>query len=114
VFLRTCGSAPRGSRGRPAAPGGPGRCLRYVRGPATGAYIPDRFDDPEDGRGFTWGLCRNGTGDRDLLLHFECDLHRQSPKQLAWKCLRHCSTVRDVMVDPLRFGVPSEGLRGRR
>jgi len=82
--------------------------------PAGGAYIPDKFDDPEDGQGFTWGLCHYGASDWNFLLRFECDLHRDSRKQLAWKHFRHYSTVRDVMADPARFGVPAEALRGKR
>jgi len=79
--------------------------------PAGGAYIPDKFDDPKDGQGFTWGLCHYGMSDWNFLLRFECDLHRDSEKQLQWKYFRHYSTVRDVMVDPDRFGVPPEALR---
>jgi hypothetical protein len=79
--------------------------------PAGGAYIPDKFDDPENGQGFTWGLCHYGMSDWNFLLRFECDLHRDSEKQLQWKYFRHYSTVRDVMVDPQRFGVPPEALR---
>ena len=37
-----------------------------------------------------------------------------SEKQLDWKYFRHYSTVRDVMVDPDRFGVPAEALHGKR
>ena len=79
--------------------------------PAGGAFIPDKFDDPEDGQGFTWGMCHYGASDWNFLLRFECDLHRDSEKQLQWKHFRHYSTVRDVMVDPERFGVPPKALR---
>ena len=51
-----------------------------------------------------------------FVLRFECDLDRDSQKQLEWKHLRHCRhcrTVRDVMVDPGRLGVPAEALRRR-
>ena len=82
--------------------------------PAGGAYISDKFDDPENGQGFTWGLCHYGMSDWNFLLRFECDLHRDSEKQLQWKYFRHYSTVRDVMVDPDRFGVPPKALRRNR
>ncbi len=52
--------------------------------------------------------------DWNFLLRFECDLRRDSEKQLQWKYFRHYSTVRDVMVDPKRFDVPAEALRPRR
>lgn len=81
--------------------------------PAGGAYIPDKFDDPEDGRGFTWGLCHYGRADWGFLLRFECDLRQGVGKQLDWKHFRHYSTVRDVMLEPERFGVTREAL-GRR
>ena len=55
-----------------------------------------------------------GASDWNFLLRFECDLHRDREKQLAWKHFRHYSTVRDVMVDPQRFGVPADALQGRR
>ena len=82
--------------------------------PAGGAYIPDKFDDPEDGQGFTWGLCHYGASDWCFLLRFECDLERGGKKQLDWKYFKHYGTVRDVMVDPERFDVPPEALRRRR
>jgi hypothetical protein len=44
--------------------------------------------------------------DWNFLLRLECDLHRDSEKQLQRKYFGHYSTVRDVMVDPDRFGVP--------
>jgi len=79
--------------------------------PAGGAYIPDKFDDPADGQGFTWGLCHYGASDWCLLLRFDCDLKQGVEKKLDWKHFRHYSTVRDVMVDPDRFGVPPEALK---
>ena len=78
------------------------------------AYIADKFSDPADGQGFNWGLCHYGMSDWNFLLRFECDLHRQSKKQLDWSQFRHYSTVRDVMIDPERFGVSTEALRGKR
>lgn len=81
---------------------------------AGGAYIPDKFDDPEDGQGFTWGPCHYGMSDWCFLLRFDCDLRRNCEKQLAWQHFRHYSTVRDVMLDPERFNVPGRALRGGR
>lgn len=57
------------------------------------------------------GLCHYGSSDWNFLLRFECNLHRDSDKQLQWKYFRHYSTVRDVMVDPERFGVPPGALQ---
>lgn len=80
--------------------------------PAGGAFIPDEFDDPEDGQGFTWGLCHYGRADWNFLLRFGCDLKQGCEKKLDWEYFSHYSTVRDVMLDPKRFGVPAEKLRG--
>lgn len=78
--------------------------------PAGGAYIPDKFDDPEDGQGFSWGLCHYGRSDWNFLVRFECDLMQGVEKQTDWRFFPHYSTIRDVMVDPDRFGVPRESL----
>lgn len=78
--------------------------------PAGGAYIADKFDDPENGKGFTWGLCHYGRSDWNFLLRFECDLKQGVEKKTGWKYFPHYSTVRDVMADPERFGVPPESL----
>jgi len=82
--------------------------------PAGGAYVPDMFEDPENGQGFTWGLCHYGRTDWNFLLRFECDLKQGVEKKLDWKYFPHYSTVRDVMVDPERFGVPREALKGKK
>ena len=66
------------------------------------------------GQGFTGGLCHDGARDWNFLLRFDCDLHRDSEKKLEWKYFRHYCTVRDVMVDPDRFGVPQEALKGKK
>ena len=55
--------------------------------PAGGAYIPDKFKDPANGQGFTWGLCHYGRTDWNFLLRFDCDLSRDSAKKLNWKYL---------------------------
>ncbi|MBT3287619.1 MAG: family 43 glycosylhydrolase [Victivallales bacterium] len=80
--------------------------------PAGGAYVPDKFDDPEDGQGFTWGLCHYGMSDWNFLLRFGCDLQQGQEKELAWKHFKHYATVRDVMVDPDRFDIPRDALQG--
>jgi hypothetical protein len=82
--------------------------------PAGGAYIADKFTDPTDGQGFTWGLAHHGRTDWTFLVRFECDLHRDSKKQLAWKHFPHYSTIRDVMRDPGRFNVPRDALLEKR
>lgn len=81
--------------------------------PAGGAYIADKFDDPEVGRGFSWGLCHYGRSDWNFLLRFECELEMGMEKKRAWRYFPHYSTVRDVMRDPARFQVPAEALRRR-
>ena len=81
--------------------------------PAGGAYIPDKFDDPENGQGFSWGLCHYGRSDWTFLVRFDCDLAQGMPKQLSWDRFPHYSTIRDVMCDPERFAVPRKALRGK-
>ena len=81
--------------------------------PAGGAFVPDKFDDPADGQGFTWGLCHYGRSDWNFLVRFDCDLMQGQPKQIDWSTFSHYSTVRDVMRDPHRFGVPAEALLGK-
>jgi len=79
--------------------------------PAGGAYIPDKFDDPENGQGFTWGLAHYGQSDWCFLVRFDCDLKQGVEKDLEWNPnFRHYGTIRDVMVDPDRFDVPRESL----
>ncbi len=82
--------------------------------PAGGAYIPDKFDDPENGQGFTWGLAHYGRSDWNFLVRFDCDLMQGQQKQLEWKTFPHYSTIRDVMRDPKRFSVPPEALLGKK
>lgn len=46
---------------------------------APGPYIPDAFDDTDDGRGITWGLCHvnpkgGGSAQYSSLVRFDCDL----------------------------------------
>jgi len=79
--------------------------------PAGGAYIADKFDDPADGQGFTWGLCHYGRSDWNFLLRFDCDLKQGVTKKISWNYFQHYSTVRDVMVDPDRFNVPRNALK---
>ncbi|MHC4993825.1 MAG: glycoside hydrolase family 117 protein [Planctomycetota bacterium] len=81
--------------------------------PAGGAYTADKFDDPADGQGFTWGLAHYGRSDWTFLVRFECDLHRDSVKDLEWNTFPHYSTIRDVMRDPDRFNVPRDALLGK-
>ncbi len=80
--------------------------------PAGGAYIPDKFTDTKDGKGFSWGLCHYGRSDWNFLVRFDCDLERGREKQLAWSYFQHYSTIRDVMINPERFNVPPEALLG--
>jgi hypothetical protein len=46
---------------------------------APGPYIPDAFDDTDDGRGISWGLCHinpdgGGSGNFSNIMRFDCDL----------------------------------------
>ena len=46
---------------------------------ASGPYVPDAFEDTDNGKGITWGLCHFTTaGTRDghhsILARFDCDL----------------------------------------
>jgi len=82
--------------------------------PGGGAYIGDKFTDPANGQGFNWGLCHYGRSDWNFLLRFDCDLKQGMKKKLTFNYFPHYSTVRDVMVDPQRFGVPAEALRRKR
>ena len=82
--------------------------------PAGGAYIADKFLDTKNGQGFDWGLCHYGRSDWTFLVRFDCDLKRDTKKQLNWNQFRHYSTIRDVMLDPERFGVTNEKLQGRQ
>ena len=81
--------------------------------PAGGAYIADKFDDPDNGLGFTWGLCHYGRSDWNFLVRFECDLLQGMRKDTDWNTFPHYSTIRDVLRDPARFNVPAEALRRR-
>ncbi len=80
--------------------------------PAGGAYIADKFDDPEDGQGFTWGICHYGMSDWNFLLRFDCDMKQGVQKKISWNYFQHYSTVRDVMADPGRFQLPVDALDG--
>ena len=82
--------------------------------PAGGAYIADKFDDPKNGQGFSWGLCHYGRSDWNFLLRFDCDMKQGMEKKLQFQYFLHYSTVRDVMVDPERFGVPRQSLKRKR
>ncbi|MDP6354886.1 MAG: glycosyl hydrolase [Planctomycetota bacterium] len=75
--------------------------------PAGGAYIPDKFTDTKDGKGFTWGLCYCKS-DWDFLVRFDCDLHAESQKQFPGQRYKHYGTIRDVLSDPVRFGLRRE------
>ena len=69
--------------------------------PAGGAYITDKFEDPANGKGFSWGLCHYGRSDWNFLIRFDCDLRKQGKaKRRDWKYFPHYSTVRDVMQNP--------------
>lgn len=81
--------------------------------PAGGAYIADKFADNKDGQGFEWGLCHYGRSDWNFLVRFDCDLKRDSQKDIRWNTFQHYSTIRDVMLDPEKFNVPPEALRAR-
>jgi hypothetical protein len=79
--------------------------------PAGGAYIADKFDDPDNGQGFTWGLCHYGRSDWNFLLRFECDLKQGIEKNISWQNFPHYSTVRDVMADPEAFSLPRGAMK---
>jgi hypothetical protein len=81
--------------------------------PAGGAYIADKFDDPEDGLGFSWGLCHFGRSDWNFLVRFECDLEQGTEKKTDFKYFMNYSTIRDVMRNPDRFGVPYKAFSRR-
>ncbi|MCK5173274.1 MAG: hypothetical protein KAR47_07775, partial [Planctomycetes bacterium] len=55
-----------------------------------------------------------GRSDWNFLLRFDCDMKQGMKKKLDFNYFLHYSTVRDVMVNPQRFGVPREALKGRR
>ena len=78
--------------------------------PAGGAYVADKFTDPENGQGFRWGLCHYGRSDWNFLVRFDCDLKQGAKKRLNFNYFPHYSTIRDVMQNPDRFGVPREAL----
>lgn len=82
--------------------------------PAGGAYIADKFLDTKDGQGFDWGLCHYGRSDWTFLVRFECDLKRNSKKKLDWNQFKHYSTIRDVMLNPKKYGVSSEILQKKK
>ncbi|MGL1885019.1 MAG: family 43 glycosylhydrolase [Reichenbachiella sp.] len=81
--------------------------------PAGGAYVADKYLDNRDGQGFTWGLCHYGRSDWAFLTRFDCELKRGVEKRLDFQTFPHYSTIRDVMQNPSRFGVPQEALLGR-
>jgi hypothetical protein len=82
--------------------------------PAGGAYIADKFDDPENGLGFNWGLAHYGRSDWTFLVRFDCDLKQGNKKKLDWKQFPHYLVIRDVMRDPEVFGVAPGALLGRK
>jgi hypothetical protein len=84
--------------------------------PAGGAYIPDKFADNKDGRGFSWGLCHVGgrAVPKNFLIRFDCDLERGKPKNVQWNQYRFYSTVRDVLYDPEQYGIPQELMEKQR
>jgi len=69
--------------------------------PAGGSYIPDKFTNTNNGKGFTWGLCYH-KDDWDFLIRFDCDLHRDSTKNLQRRYV-HYGTLREVLKNPKRF-----------
>ena len=78
--------------------------------PAGGAFVADKHSDPENGQGFEWGLCHYGRSDWNFLVRFECDLKQNMNKRLNFNYFPHYSTIRDVMKDPDRFGIPRGAL----
>lgn len=82
--------------------------------PAGGAYISDKFTDTKDGQGFDWGVCHYGRSSWAFLLRFECDLKRDSKKNINWNQFKHYSTVRDVLLNPEKYGVTSEILQRKK
>lgn len=82
--------------------------------PAGGAYIADKFADNKNGKGFEWGLAHYGFGDYAFLVRFDCDLMKGKEKRLGWNTFPHYSTIRDVQLNPKRFGTTSEALQGKR
>lgn len=79
--------------------------------PAGGAYIADKFDDPENGQGFSWGLAHYGRSDWAFLVRFDTQLKQGMKKDFSWRQFPHYSTIRDVMVDPKRFSLPYSSLQ---
>lgn len=52
--------------------------------PAGGAYVPDLFDEPENGMGFNWGLCHYSDKRYwNFLVRFDCDLMQGEEKTLV-------------------------------
>lgn len=84
--------------------------------PAGGAYIEDKFADNRAGNGFSWGLCHVGgmTVPRNFLIRFDCDLIRDKPRDTRWSRYPFYSSVREVLYDPSRFGIPEDEIRNRR
>jgi hypothetical protein len=84
--------------------------------PAGGAYIPDKFSDNGDGQGFSWGLCHVGgrTVPRNFLIRFDCDLQQGQPKDVSWSKYSYYSTVRDVLFNPGKYGIPCRAEERRR
>jgi len=78
--------------------------------PAGGAYIPDKFADDKDGKGFSWGLCHVGGRmvPKNFLVRFDCNLERGMEKDVAWRRYPFYSTIREVLYEPEKFGIPSE------
>ena len=83
--------------------------------PAGGAFIPDKFTDSGDGKGFPWGLCYVGgmTVPRNFLIRFDCDLQQGQPRDVSWSKYPYYSTVREVLINPEKYGIPC-GVKERR
>ena len=63
--------------------------------PAGGAFIADKFEDPANGKGFSWGLC-HGRSDWNFLDSLIV-IFNKVKRSHRLEVFSHYSTVRDVM-----------------
>ena len=62
--------------------------------------------------GLQWGLCHYGRSKWTFLVRFDCDL-KEEEKDVSWKTFKHYSVIRDVMLEPEKFGVTTKILQGK-
>ena len=54
-------------------------------------------------------LIINGVkSDENFLVRFDCDLHRESKREWPGRRYRLYSTIREVLLEPERFGLPGK------